>query len=495
MCLALRSRDCPGLSPTRGRAFRKTVAREASRRYGVRSTLGLLAEELGRRGRADGRALHEAVAREAARRVDAVADPADDRVRVRRHVVEARPGVGDRRLRRRWIAMTEAREPVVEHRLVDALLEPPARGRRRSSRARAGRPDGGSGSRSRPRPPSAGRPEARAARCGAAGGTSGRTGSSTPRAAATSADHGPQAITSASAVERERVGALAQLHPARDRAPHELAGDRRRIGAPVLPTGDGADHVVGAQTGDARGVDALGGNAELDLDARGVPPAPPARPRSSRRTGSRPARRTDGRATRRRGSSSARAAPRPPSRTAGAHRPSPSQSPRRDLAGIGEHDVLRSALARGGTRSTRRSRPRPATTTRATGRAPPARRSGSARSGRARPRGSERRGARARASPRRGTESAPAPSRSRRLRPSRRARPRPPRRETPSRAPTTTRRARAQSLLDQRLGADEDVESLEQVRRERVPRPVETFSPRRFGACSRRRSTTPTGTA
>src|SRR5919106_4947507 len=46
-------------------------------------------------GAADGRRLHEPVAGEAAGGVDALADPADDRMRVRAHVVEPRPRPSD----------------------------------------------------------------------------------------------------------------------------------------------------------------------------------------------------------------------------------------------------------------------------------------------------------------------------------------------------------------------------------------------------------------
>jgi len=67
------------------------------------------------------------VAAEAAGRIDAVGDAADDRMCVRGHVVEAGPGLRDRRAGRRRVAAGEPREPVGEERFVDGCLERPAR--------------------------------------------------------------------------------------------------------------------------------------------------------------------------------------------------------------------------------------------------------------------------------------------------------------------------------------------------------------------------------
>ena len=140
------------------------------------------------------RGLHEAVSREAARGVEPVTDRADDRMGVRRHVVEARPRAGDARPRRRRVAMSEPLEPVVEHRFVHRLFEAPARlgsdiaMRRQSSRRRKWKPVSASTTIGR----SSGSPS-----IGSVSSNwraSGRIGSSTPN----SPEYAPAAITSRS---------------------------------------------------------------------------------------------------------------------------------------------------------------------------------------------------------------------------------------------------------------------------------------------------------
>src|SRR5437763_12936654 len=65
--------------------------------------------------------------REAAGRVYAVADPADDRVRIRGHVVETGPGVDDRRAGDGRITLCKASTPVPDERVVDLLAARSAR--------------------------------------------------------------------------------------------------------------------------------------------------------------------------------------------------------------------------------------------------------------------------------------------------------------------------------------------------------------------------------
>src|ERR671922_2243495 len=63
------------------------VRREVERRFARRE---LLRDRLANRG-----CLHEAMAGEPTGRIDALPDPADDGMRVRRHVVETRPRASD----------------------------------------------------------------------------------------------------------------------------------------------------------------------------------------------------------------------------------------------------------------------------------------------------------------------------------------------------------------------------------------------------------------
>src|SRR6185503_16606849 len=86
-----------------------------------------LAEDLLRQRAPNCRRLHEAVAGEPARGVDAVRDLAEDRVRVGGHVVETGPGALDPGFAGRRVAVVQARKAVIEERLVNGLLEAPAR--------------------------------------------------------------------------------------------------------------------------------------------------------------------------------------------------------------------------------------------------------------------------------------------------------------------------------------------------------------------------------
>src|SRR6185437_6852315 len=98
---------------------RQAVRREIER--------GLAVQELFGNRAADGRRLHESVAGESACCIEAVAYRSDDRMRIGGHVVEAGPRACDAGLAGRRIAVRETLEPVAEDRLVDDLLEAPAR--------------------------------------------------------------------------------------------------------------------------------------------------------------------------------------------------------------------------------------------------------------------------------------------------------------------------------------------------------------------------------
>src|SRR6476646_832797 len=97
---------------------RQPVRRQVARGLAVKELLGNRAD--------DGRRLHEAVAGESACCIEAVADRADDRMRIGSHVVEAGPRAGDAGFASRRIAVRETLEPVAENRLVDDLLKAPA---------------------------------------------------------------------------------------------------------------------------------------------------------------------------------------------------------------------------------------------------------------------------------------------------------------------------------------------------------------------------------
>ena len=425
------------------------------------------------------------MAGEAARGVDAVADAADDRVRVRpscrrgpptRRRSSRRPPAGKRRARR------SSRSAKTES---STVVSKPQRGSASfiaSTRplAAAAEVEARLALDHERQPLPARRPARSASSCR----QSGRTGSSTPSCAPSAADHGPHAITTVSACGASWAAPVfgrtsTPSSAARRTSSRATAG---RIGGAVLRrrTPRRARRPSRAPCTNAR-VDPLDRDAELLLQRdpllqRGEPAL-----RSSRGRGSRPGRRTARRAPRRTRCSRARAPPRPRSRTAAARRPSPARSSR-----------PRSRRGRTARRRARRASARwyamlapiaPAPATRITAaRAPRARRRRATAAARARRRGS--------------------------------ARPSSPRR--PSRAPWNGKRssARAQPLglggalrrrlvhergdhlrigggqprhrarragrepaRDERLGADEDVEPVEQVRLDRLPRLVGDLEP------------------
>src|SRR5690242_6519001 len=98
------ARPDPELESARGgrtglehEGLREALAlRKTTRAVGRQVELGFTAQQLLSDRASNGRGLHEAVAGESAGGVDAVADPADDRVCVRGHVVEPGPGAHDR---------------------------------------------------------------------------------------------------------------------------------------------------------------------------------------------------------------------------------------------------------------------------------------------------------------------------------------------------------------------------------------------------------------
>src|SRR3954468_12798203 len=65
--------------------------------------------------------------------------------------------------------------------------------------------------------------------------------------------------------DHARIGVLAHGDSAFRRATDELARDLSRLGDAILPAGDGTEHVVGAKTAHTRRVDVLDGNAEVAL--------------------------------------------------------------------------------------------------------------------------------------------------------------------------------------------------------------------------------------
>ena len=73
-------------------------------------------------------------------------------------------------------------------------------------------------------------------------------------------------MTSVSAVERERIRPLAHVDTKRRRAPHELMGHPGRVRDPVLAADRRSEHVVDTEAGDERGIDALDRNAERCLE-------------------------------------------------------------------------------------------------------------------------------------------------------------------------------------------------------------------------------------
>ena len=180
---------------------------------------------------ADGRRLHEPVAREAARGVHALADPADDRVRVGRHVVQPGPRTRHRRTGGRRIAMREPVAPVLDERLVDLFAVGPA-GRRLAHRetkrlAAAAEMEAGLGLEhhrqvGRQRCAPARLDELTAERPDREVGPTARASAPRP------------AITRMSRFELTGVDVLAHLDALRNRALDELARDRRRLRDTVL---------------------------------------------------------------------------------------------------------------------------------------------------------------------------------------------------------------------------------------------------------------------
>ena len=395
------------------------------------------------------------------------------------------------------VAVAQALEAVVEERLVDQLVEAPARlrvgHRQHEPRAAAAEVEAGLGLEHHRQ----GRPAGRARRSPAAGGRAAARAAPAHGRLATSADHGPQAITSVSAWSVPASQPSWTRTPSLSRAADELAGDGGRVGGAVGGADDRAEHVVGAQAvrrttgrrsrtgtpsssckassllqprqpflgrGDEQVADLveerraelleeadarlretnLGGGRELLADA-----AHRLRRRAARRLA--PCRRARRRARRAR---------------------------------------------RGGTRPTRRSRPRPlrrfeprvqlallrrARSAAARGRPPaPARRAGRATYF---GRGLEREAVE-RAPQRRDVAGAVADERDHALR------------EDGREAGDGARGAAVEPGLDELLGADEDVEPFEQVRLDRLERPVGDLQARRgSGAASRSCSSTRTGTA
>ena len=365
------------------------VRREVERRGAVEDLLGDRAGDCGR--------LHESVAGEAARGVDAVADPAEDRVRVGRHVVEARPT--HRRSWRLPRAGSGARAARADRRTPTRRpsARSPSAARRRASRARAGRRGGGSGSRSRPRPPSAASP-------GRADGL-GREQLPAERSdRQLDPELRPELGRPRPACDHERVGAwssrlsreraLADLDAELDRAPDELLRHGRRIGDAVLgaedarrarrpsaspATNDGSTRSTGhAQPGLQLAPllelgEALLGRREEEVadlveerrpeldeegDALAARAAP--RPRSRTAAGRRPSRATSsrrrscrGRTARRRGRRAAPGGRRSPLRSRRRRRPGSRQLERRQLV-VGQRAKRRADVAR---RSGRRDVP------------------------------------------------------------------------------------------------------------------------------------------
>ena len=379
--------------------------------------------------------------------------------------------------------MREPLEPVGDERLVDRRVERPARRRDRPSRAAAGRRGAGSGSRSRPRSPSAGRPGRPA------------SGDGLEELAAERPDR---------EVDADGRRELGRPGPAGD---HEhvtvdlLRGDtargrrrraRTRVASSSRATAGGSatpslqQHVAPStsrvvEACDDGWVDTLDRNAERRSAARAAPRGPQDRPRSSRRRDSRPGGRSAGRARRGTRCSRARARPLPRSRTAGARRPSRARSSRRRARRVRRRRRHRRRAARGGTRRWRRSRPSRRRLCVPFGDdafdfGALVLRSDRAAAGVLR-RAPEHRAARAPSSPRRGTEGAAVTRAGRR-----RALP-PPASDRRTSGTTAsgkaagetrhgTDRAAGDALRNERLGPDEDVEPLDQVRLELLPRRV-----------------------
>ena len=329
--------------------------------------------------------------------------------------------------------MREPLEPVVEDRLVDRLLEAPARlgvgHREHEAVAAAAEVEAGLGlDRHR-----------QALGSAASGRRLEQLAAERPdrqldrERGASSRDHGPQAITSASRVRAARGGVRSRTStPSARRTPDELARDRRRVGDAVLAqkTAPSTSSVVQARHD--RRVDPLDRDAERRAGARRAPRAPRGPPRSWRGTGSRPGGRAAGRAPRRTRRSPARAAPRRRSRTAAARRPSPSTVEPPATSPRSQRTTSRAPSSARWYATLAPAAPAPATRITAAGGLPAARLRSARAAARARPREPAARAARGSPSRPRGTGTPRAPSaaprrgRSARASGRGRARPRPP---------------------------------------------------------------------
>ena len=477
------SRDRRGVR-ARGLASPGSRRRPRSARAGTasRSRLGLEAEELLRQRAADRGRLHEAVAGEAAGRIDAVGDLAEDRMRVGRHVVEA----GPRRARSSPPPPAGSGGASRSSRSANSdsstsSFEAPARLRLDHREHEPCRRAGGSGSRSRPRSPSA--------------GSSGSSGSS--RREQLAAERANRQLDSSRRAELGRPRRRRRSRARRRRGTRRAV--RSRTSTPSLSAratssrvtaGGSATPSVAQKTApstssarrpvDERRVDALDRHAQLAPAARAAPPARPALPRSSRGTGSRPGRTAARRAPRR--SRMLACASRTSAAVENCWRTPPiafAVAPPAIAPAVGQHDLARPERARGGTRSTRRSRLRRATTIRATRPAPASRRRAACRSG---ARTSSRIGHARR--PRTNFAAAWNGKRSSARRSSRDVAGRGPRTSATTRSGNTDARPetapaepRSMPGEDERLGADEDVEPFEQVRLDRLERRVGDLQP------------------
>ena len=205
-------------------------------------------------------------------------------MRIRGHVVEARPGLVDPASRRLREAMREPRQAVVEDRLVDGGLEAPPRRRIRH----------------REHEPVAAAPEVEAAlglddhrqrcrrrRCRAsrraAGGRAGGRAARRRHEPPSAADHGPQAITSVSASSRRVSASVCSRSSTPSSCARRTSSrvDRGRVGHAVLGAEDGSEHVGRLEPLDERSVDALDRHPERRL--HGPPRLERLEPRLGRR--------------------------------------------------------------------------------------------------------------------------------------------------------------------------------------------------------------------
>ena len=206
------------------------------------------------------------MAGEAARRIHAIADPADDRVRVGRHVVKTGPGADDGRAGGRREPVGEPPTPVLDQRLVDLLaIAPPWR--------RLGHRE----------------PQRLAAPAKVEPGLLLDSHRQVGRQACDGADvdelpheradwqvraklrRGCAACDDQDVVfDVARIRVLQDGDVARCGTPNELASDRGRLGDPVLPARDRAEDIVCPQVAHPRWVHVLDRHAELPLRRRAV---------------------------------------------------------------------------------------------------------------------------------------------------------------------------------------------------------------------------------